>query len=159
PPRCPGPHRADPDVRELIMAVITLANAKGSTGVTTTTLALTLTWPRPVLLAECDPAGGDIAAGYLRHLELDGSRGLMQLFLANLRGVAREQLWAQLIDLTPPAQQRLLLPGITSHTQAASLDPSWHQLSSFFAALETDLDPGFDVIADCGRLITPHAPW
>jgi cellulose biosynthesis protein BcsQ len=140
------------------VAVIAVANAKGSTGATTTSLAFTLTWSRRLILAECDPAGGDIAAGYLRHLELDGSHGLMQLFLANLRGEATEHLWAQLVDLTPPAQQRLLLPGITSPAQAASLDPSWHQLWSFFASLERGTPP-FDVIVDCGRLVAPHAPW
>ncbi len=140
------------------MAVIALTYAKGSNGVTTTGLAFTLTWSRPVVLAECDPAGGDIAAGYLRHLELDGGHGLMHLVVAELRGQASTQFWAQLVDLNPPAARRLLLPGIATPAQAASLDPSWHQLGSFFASLEHG-NPGFDVIVDCGRLIAPHAPW
>jgi hypothetical protein len=33
-----------------------LLSPGGSAGVTTTALALALTWPRPVILAECDPA-------------------------------------------------------------------------------------------------------
>jgi hypothetical protein len=140
------------------MAVICLANAKGSTGVTTAGLGFALTWSRPVILAECDPAGADIAAGYLRHLELDGSHGLMQLVVAELRGLAGDQIWSQLIDLDPPARRRLLLPGIATPAQAASLDPSWHQLGLFFASLE-HRDPGFDVVVDCGRLVAPHAPW
>jgi hypothetical protein len=139
------------------MAVICLANAKGSTGATTAGLALTLTWPRPVVLAECDPAGADIASGYLRHLELDGSYGLMQLVVAELRGQAGEQFWSQLVDLDPPSQRRLLLPGIATPAQAASLDPNWQQLGQFFASLERTQD--LDVIVDCGRLIAPHAPW
>ncbi|MEJ3743131.1 ParA family protein [Actinomycetes bacterium KLBMP 9797] len=139
------------------MAVICLANAKGSTGVTTAGLAFTLTWPRPVVLAECDPAGADIASGYLRHLELDGGHGLMQLVVAELRGQAGEQFWSQLVDLDPPSQRRLLLPGIATPAQAASLDPNWHQLGQFFASLEHT--QGLDVIVDCGRLVAPHAPW
>ncbi|MGI5213866.1 ParA family protein [Plantactinospora sp. CA-290183] len=140
------------------MAVICLASAKGSPGVTTAGLAFALSWSRPVVLAECDPAGGDIAAGYLRHLELDGGHGLMQFVVAELRGQAGEQFWPQLVDLEPPGAQRLLLPGIATPAQAASLDPNWHSIASFFASLEHG-NPGFDVIADCGRLVAPHAPW
>ena len=40
------------------MAVIALASASGSPGVTTTALGLALLWPRPVLLVEADPTGG-----------------------------------------------------------------------------------------------------
>ncbi|MFY1633674.1 ParA family protein [Solwaraspora sp. WMMB335] len=125
---------------------------------TTTGLAFTLTWSRPVVLAECDPAGGDIGAGYLRHLELDGGHGLIQLVVAELRGQASEQFWSHLVDLDPPGARRLLLPGIATSAQAASLDPTWHSLAGFFSSLEHG-NPGFDVIVDCGRLVTPYAPW
>lgn len=140
------------------MAVVCLASAKGSPGVTTTGLALALTWTRPVVLAECDPAGGDIAAGFLRHLELGANHGLMQLVVAELRGQASERFWSQLVDLEPPHRRRLLLPGIAAPAQAGSLDPNWHQLGLFFASLERR-DPGLDVVVDCGRLVVPHAPW
>ncbi|GGM51763.1 ParA family protein [Dactylosporangium sucinum] len=139
------------------MVVVCLASAKGSPGVTTSGLALALTWPGPVVLAECDPSGGSVAAGYLQHLELDGGRGLMQLIVAELRGQAREQFWSQLVDLDPPDRRRLLLPGIANPNQAVSLDPNWYRLASFFASLRQDI--GLDVIVDCGRLVAPHAPW
>src|SRR3982074_1468642 len=42
------------------MALIAIASDKGAPGVTTAALALAAVWPRPVLLAECDPAGGDL---------------------------------------------------------------------------------------------------
>ena len=47
------------------MAVIALASASGSPGVTTTALGLALLWPRPVLLVEADPTGGSGLAGGL----------------------------------------------------------------------------------------------
>ncbi|MDG4833011.1 ParA family protein [Solwaraspora sp. WMMD1047] len=125
---------------------------------TTAALAMLLTWSRPLLLAECDPAGGDIRAGFLRNLELPADQGLMRLVVAERRGQADEHLWEQLIDLDPPDQRRLLLPGIATPTQAASLDPSWHQLGIFFSSLARGV-PGYDVLVDCGRLIAPHAPW
>ena len=42
--------------------LIALCSAKGAPGVTTSGLALALSWPRPVVLAELDPAGGDVLA-------------------------------------------------------------------------------------------------
>ena len=42
------------------MALIAIAADKGSPGVTTTSVALAAVWPRRVLLAEADPAGGDL---------------------------------------------------------------------------------------------------
>ena len=42
------------------MALIVLAADKGAPGVTTAAVALGAVWPRPVLLAECDQAGGDL---------------------------------------------------------------------------------------------------
>ena len=42
------------------MALFALISAGGSPGVTTSALALTLGWPSRVILAECDPSGGDV---------------------------------------------------------------------------------------------------
>src|SRR5260370_22703371 len=42
------------------MALVPGAAERGGAGVTTAAVALAAVWPRPVLLAECDPAGGDI---------------------------------------------------------------------------------------------------
>ncbi|MHB8341736.1 MAG: hypothetical protein ACYDB7_11270, partial [Mycobacteriales bacterium] len=63
------------------MAVLELASAKGAPGASTTALALALVWPRPILLVECDPAGGDLLAGYLAGADPPGG-GLLGLALA-----------------------------------------------------------------------------
>ena len=66
------------------MGLVVLAADKGAPGVTTAAVALAAVWPRPVLLAECDQAGGDLvyrlpaeeggmlnpARGMLSHLRL-----------------------------------------------------------------------------------------
>ena len=67
--------------------LIALCSAKGAPGVTTSALALALSWPRPVILAELDPAGGDVLAGYGRG-ELSAG-GLADLELAARCGVER----------------------------------------------------------------------
>ena len=48
------------------MAILLLAGTGGSPGVTTLAVGMALTWPRPILLADCDPGAHQaILAGYL----------------------------------------------------------------------------------------------
>ena len=73
------------------MAVIALASASGSPGVTTTALGMALLWARPALLVEADPTGGSaLLAGYWR-----GQRdqaGLLELVMAERHGVLADAL-------------------------------------------------------------------
>ncbi|WP_117209910.1 ParA family protein [Allorhizocola rhizosphaerae] len=135
------------------MTLIAMVSAKGSPGVSTAALAFTLTWPAPTLLAECDPAGGDLLSGYLARYELPTDRGVLPLASAALRGTAEQDFLSQLIDLDSPKRERLVLPGITDPAQAASLQPAWAHLGDFLANLPQT------VLVDCGRLSAPHPPW
>ncbi|GGJ89779.1 hypothetical protein GCM10010123_19490 [Pilimelia anulata] len=137
------------------MGVVAVCSAKGSPGVSTAALALTLSWPIPVVLAECDPAGGDALPGYLAG-QVPADRGTAELAVAHARGRLREEFFGNLIDLEPPAQRRLLLPGISSPTSAGVVA----EMGQDLAALFTDLDAqGLDVVADCGRLSAEHTLW
>ena len=74
------------------MAVIVLASAAGSPGVTTSTLGLALTWPRPVLLVEADPTGGSaMLAGFFRGTTAQ-TAGLIDLVWAHRLTPQVEQL-------------------------------------------------------------------
>ncbi|HEX8631362.1 MAG TPA: ParA family protein [Catenuloplanes sp.] len=140
------------------MAVVALISAKGSPGVTTTALACTLTWQRRVILAECDPAGGSLLAGYLQGA-LEGPRGIGELAVAELRdGRLEQDFWSQLVDLDAPRRERLLLPGVVNPAQAGSVAPLWQRFADFFEQLGRD-DPEYDVIVDCGRLHVTGPPW
>jgi hypothetical protein len=144
------------------MALVALASAKGSPGVTVTSLAFTFSWAARTVLAECDPAGGSVLAGYLQG-QVDAGRGLMPLAVAELRHSGAtdrldQEFWAQLVDLTPPDRQRLLLPGLTDPAQSGTLAPLWNRFAGFFARLEF-AEPSYDVIVDCGRLAAPATPW
>ena len=134
------------------MPLIAMVSAKGSPGVSTAALACILTWPAPTLLAECDPAGGDLLPGYLAKYELPTDRGVLPLAGSAIRGTAEQDLPGQLIDLDSPRQQRMVLPGITDPAQSASLNPGWARLGEFFAAMPAT------VIVDCGRLTAPNPP-
>ncbi|MEU5944006.1 ParA family protein [Micromonospora sp. NPDC047465] len=140
------------------MAIIALLSAKGSPGVTTSALACALTWHRRLVLAECDPAGGSILAGYLGGA-LDGPRGIGELAVGELRdGNLETAFWSQLVDLDAPKRERLLLPGVVDPAQAGSVTPLWQRFADFFASLERG-DPPYDVLVDCGRLHVVGPPW
>ncbi|NYF56316.1 ParA family protein [Micromonospora purpureochromogenes] len=140
------------------MAIIALVSAKGSPGVTTTALACALSWHRRLVLAECDPAGGSILAGYLGGA-LDGPRGIGELAVGELRdGNLETAFWSQLVDLDAPRRERLLLPGVVDPAQAGSVSPLWQRFADFFGSLEKG-QPPYDVIVDCGRLQVAGPPW
>ena len=128
------------------MALIALAADKGAPGVTTTALALAAVWPRPVLLAECDPAGGDLvyrlpAADGGR---LDQRRGLLSLAVAARRGLQPHQAWEHTQKLNGGLD---ILTGVTNAEQGAGLNLLWGPVGRVLAASSQA-----DVIADCGRL-------
>jgi hypothetical protein len=128
------------------MALIAIGADKGAPGVTTTALALAAVWPRPVLLAECDPAGGDLvyrlpAADGGR---LDPRRGVLSLAVAARRGMQSNQVWEQTQKLHGGLD---VLTGVTNAEQGAGLNLLWGPVGKMLAGLSHA-----DVIADCGRI-------
>jgi hypothetical protein len=135
------------------VALIAVAADKGAPGVTTTCVALAAVWPRPVLLAECDPAGGDLAcrlpaAGGGR---LDPGRGLLSLAVAGRRGLGPGQILEHTQKLSGGLD---VLAGVVTAEQGAGLEPLWGPAGSALAQL-----PGLDVIADCGRIGADGPPY
>ncbi len=128
------------------MALVAVAADKGAPGVTTASLALAAVWPRPVLLAECDAAGGDLfyrlpgADGR----RLDPQRGLLSLAVAARRGIQPHQVWRHTQKLHGGLD---ILTGLVNAEQAGGLQSLWGQVGKVLAEV-----PEVDVIADCGRL-------
>jgi hypothetical protein len=128
------------------VSLYALVSPGGSAGATTTALALTLTWPRPVILAECDPAGGDILAGlFAGHLH--APRGLLGVAFEAGRGVVAMSAGAggHLAPLDGSGS-RMFLAGLSDPRQAPGLAPAWPAIARSLASQPCD------VIADCGRL-------
>jgi cellulose biosynthesis protein BcsQ len=128
------------------MALISLISAKGAPGTTTAALALGAVWPRPVLLADCDPAGGDVALRMPGESgePLDRDRGLLSLAALSRRGLTG----AQVREHVQRIQGGLdVLAGVRSPEQAIASAHLWSSLGSALDALED-----VDVLADCGRL-------
>ncbi|WP_371674199.1 hypothetical protein OG985_48355 [Streptomyces sp. NBC_00289] len=140
------------------MAVIALAGCSGAPGVTTSALALLLSWPlepgRRMILAECDPDGSAVLHGLLQGT-LGDRYGLRNLSVAARQGELGDAFFRQLIDLSSDEgkkespRDRLLLPGITDPAQAASLGSVWKALGVIFRGIEAE--HGHDVLIDLGR--------
>ena len=127
--------------------MISVLSAKSGYGVTTSALALTLTWPGQygAVLAELDPLGGDIAAGFLGAGH-DPSRGVIELLSTDAAraGYIGRELAAHIAPL--PGSSGGLLRGFDTPAQARSVP--WGELGATLSAANIG-----DVIADLGALL------
>lgn len=129
------------------MTMTILMSPGGAPGVTTTALALTLTWPRPVVLAECDQSGGAVLAGLWGGSRPAAGRGLLYLALDAQQNTPAEvaaAIWDHVLPLDEEGG-RHVLPGVTDPAQSRQLAPVWPALAAGLAALDAD------VVADMGR--------
>jgi hypothetical protein len=150
------------------MAVVAVVGAKGAPGATTSVVALACGWPRQVLLADADPAGGDIAAGWL------GGRVGLDRGLLSFAAATRHADTAAPADLAPhvaavrDAPGVLVLPGLAHGGQAGGLDDRlWARLIAASGTPWPPADPKagaparsvpVDLLVDCGR-ISAGTPW
>jgi cellulose biosynthesis protein BcsQ len=133
------------------MGLYAVCAAKGSPGVSTAAVALGLTWATPAVVADLDPAGGDLSLRY-RDTEgrpLDPDRGLMSLAAAVRRG-------SEATDVAEHLQTAggglPMLVGVSRPEQVTALGASWQHVAQSLATL-----PGHDVLADCGRILPGSA--
>ncbi|MEU4926945.1 hypothetical protein AB0G54_10640 [Streptomyces yokosukanensis] len=146
------------------MALIALAADKGSPGVTTAAVALAAVWPRRVLLAETDPAGGDLVyrSTAAHGGPLNPNTGLLSIAATARRGLVPDQLWDHVQPLSGGLE---VLVGLGVAEQAAGLASLWPTLGHSFASLADSPHAPADVVADCGRIsgdtpaveLFPHA--
>ncbi|MCU8589951.1 collagen-like protein [Streptomyces sp. A13(2022)] len=146
------------------MALIALAADKGSPGVTTAAVALAAVWPRRVLLAETDPAGGDLVyrSAAAHGGPLNPNTGMLSIAATARRGLVPDQLWDHVQPLSGGLE---VLVGLGISEQAAGLAGLWPTLGRAFASLADSPNAPADVIADCGRVsgdtpaaeLFPHA--
>lgn len=129
-----------------------LTSGKAAPGVTTSAWALALGWPRPLLVADCDAGGGDMAPGLLAgRVALD--RGLLSWSAATRRAsvVEAAELFSGHAVAVPEAPEVWLVPGVQSATQAAALNEvAWERLGSALRQALSTL--GRDALVDTGRL-------
>lgn len=130
------------------MAVLTVLSAKGSPGATTTALLTAALWPRPVLLVDADPAGGDVAVRLAAEAggPLDADRGLLPLLSAARRGLTPGQVVAEAQRASGGCS---VVTGLAGPEQSAAAAAHWPTLAA--AVAEVTAVSGPDVVVDAGR--------
>lgn len=120
------------------MSLIVLGSAKGSPGVTTLAVVLAQCWPGPAVVAECDLAGGDLAARF----SLAPTPGLTGLGSDAEDGQALA--WPGVRQSLPGDQAGVVVGGVGNWDVIAELD--WVGLARVMA------DVPELVVADVGRV-------
>lgn len=137
------------------MAVIAVTSGKAAPGVSTTVAGLASVWPHAVVAADCDPAGGDLAPGWLGQWQVDGkldaARGVLS-FATETRHAPTGEAAALMPHLqrVPVAPRTWLLAGLAGPAQQASVgDAGWRRLAQ--ALGDASATGGWDVLIDLGR--------
>ena len=134
------------------MAILLLTSASGAPGATTLGVGLALTWPRSVLLADCDPGAHQaVLAGYLAGTSAEG-KGLLRVAEAHRD---RRALTEVVVDQSVPladddGASRLFLPGFNRPSSAALFAGVWPELAAAFADLDAVMVSMS--IVDAGRI-------
>ena len=137
------------------MSVIALTSVTGSPGVTTTAVALAVSWPRPVILVEADPVGASsVLPGFLRG-QYRHQHGILDAAVSARAGTLAEDVAGFLIDLPGTGHARLLA-GCSRPEQADTMTRSWPVLAPALA--QVSAATGIDVLLDAGRLSQAGAP-
>ncbi|KQS64333.1 hypothetical protein [Modestobacter sp. Leaf380] len=137
-----------------------LTSGKAAPGVTTTTWALALSWPRPVTVVDCDIAGGDMGPGMLAG-RVGTDRGLLSWSAAarhDLPVAASAALLAEHAVQLPERPGVSLIPGFGTATQGQSFSGgAWERMAG--ALGQTAVRHGRDALVDTGRLLTTRGCW
>lgn len=128
-----------------------VAGGKASPGATTAAIALTLTWPREVLLVDADPLGGDVVPGLLPG-RVTADIGLAHWATATRRDPAQTALTrvVEHVVALPEAPGAWIMPGVQSPKQMGAVTTAWTRLAQSLVMAGDLL--GRDVIVDAGRL-------
>lgn len=130
------------------MTGLGLVSAKGSAGVTTSAILMAALWPRPAVLVEADPAGGDLRYWYsdehARPLRAD--RGVVSLLTARgqQEGLAAGAGLAAHMQTLPGGLP--VLVGPDGPAQVEATQGLWDRLASSTAEHDGH------VVVDAGRL-------
>jgi MinD-like ATPase involved in chromosome partitioning or flagellar assembly len=129
------------------MSLFALASLKGAPGTTTLACLVAATWPldRRVVVAECDPCGGDLAARF----ELSTAKGCLSLATAARRDWDSVEVDSHIQRL--PGGLEVLVGGSSSE-MALAKSVTWANVNQTVVKVASTVD----VVVDLGRLAAPY---
>lgn len=130
------------------MALVCLGSVGAAPGVTTLSVLIAASWPRPAVLVEADPSGGVLAVRY----RLGRSPGLAGLAAMVRQGAPPEAIWAYTQML--PGDLPVVVAPESGPVTTNILDDASHELARWCRHHQ-----GVDIIVDCGRLAMRDVTW
>jgi MinD superfamily P-loop ATPase len=132
------------------VTVISVCSAKGAPGVTTISCAIAAVWPpnREIVVAECDPSGGDLAARF----GLSAKRGMTSLVLdaRHSTGTVAFRMHDH-VQVIPGGLE--ILVGATGAGAARTVDSQIPDcLNRLLDQRVGDSEVVADLVLDCGRI-------
>lgn len=134
--------------------LVSFVSAKGAPGVTTAVTAIGGVWSTDVVVADFDPAGGDMA---LLHRQVGGGpvepeRGLLSMAAAARRGALSQTEVHEHVQRLEGGLE--IVAGVSRPEQITGVGPVWPVLATALREMPSD------VLADCGRVVpgTPVMP-
>ena len=137
------------------MAMIAMTSGRAAPGVTTSVALLATVWPTPVVVADLDPAGGDLTTGWCNGSSNDGprwaDRSVVSFALESRRtdGSLSTGLAEHLRPVAGVPNCRFLA-GLIDPTHLSFVMSEWSRLSRALAEVSRP-GRGVDVLVDCGR--------
>ena len=132
------------------MTVVSVCSAKGAPGVTTISCVIAAVWPsdRGVVVAECDPSGGDLAARF----GLSAKRGMTSLVLdARHSSSAKAFQMHDHVQMLPGGLE--VLVGPSGAGASRTVDSQLPECLSRLSEQRTnDSETFVDLVLDCGRI-------
>jgi len=138
--------------------LVAITSGKASPGATTSSWALALAWQSPLLVVDCDAAGGDMASGLVVG-RVSTDHGLLSWSTATRRAPAIDAaaMIGQHAIALPEAAHLWLMPGLQNAGQASAMTSGgWDRLA--LALERADSLIARDVLVDTGRL-GPQSCW
>jgi len=146
------------------MAMIAMLSAKAAPGVTTGVAVLASVWPGPVIAVDADPAGGDLARGWLGQSIASGKLRNdvgVSSFAARTRqlGTGTPNMVVDHLQPMPNVRDGRLLVGLSGPAPIEPVEMSdWCRLAESLSGLCRRRPGDVDVLVDCGRF-GPNTPW
>lgn len=138
------------------MSVILFGSLGHSPGISTTTLALTMNWPNPVVLVEADTSKpSSVLPGYLGATQpaTTGLNTLSALTAQNNLHLNTSALFSATVNLTEEENwDKRLLHAFSKPSVGRAANRLWPELAEALISLD---DAGVDALIDFGRFIHP----
>jgi hypothetical protein len=137
------------------VTMIAMVSAKAAPGITTSVSLLATAWPTPVVVVDADPAGGDLASGWLSGVCMGGLTHPERSVVSFAMDTREHDDPGALVRYLQPVlgvPSCMLMAGPADPAHLRFVDTAaWRRLATGLSGISRPQSCGVDVLVDCGR--------